>query len=427
MTRKGKSIRFMFSKSAIFCGLMLLSFLSGKAQNVTSPYSILGIGDVDTRDYGRFFGSGSASLARRSEYAYNYANPASLTELPFKTMHFDVALRGRSSTFHTPFADTLTSPDKDFVVKRVTMAFKLNNHTAFAFGLRPYSTVNYSFIQQVNILDGNTSYKKYVDGSGGINMVYFSLAHTLGQHVSVGLTGSWMFGSLVNKTQYLGDNITLTILRKETDFYYGANLQGGLQWYPKWGRNWKHHFGFTAGLATNLHGQLYTEYLQDTTHVLTNWGPVHYFKLPMSYGFGYSLKIHDVLSISLDGNYYAWKQQTINYGNSYTAPSARVSLGVDYSFRKRAFGSVFERSYLAAGVVAEQHYIRILGNPLMDYAVSVGGGYLLSRKMMLQAGIEVGRKGTLSQGQIQESYTQFMIGLTVKDIWIGPKYTRRYD
>jgi hypothetical protein len=69
MTRKGESIKIWFGKSTVLCGLMLLSFLSGKAQNVTSPYSILGIGDVDTRDYGRFFGSGSASLARRTEYA----------------------------------------------------------------------------------------------------------------------------------------------------------------------------------------------------------------------------------------------------------------------------------------------------------------------------------------------------------------------
>ena len=215
----------------VLAGSMLAPSLHGHAQNVTSPYSILGIGDIDNRDYGRFFSSGSASLARRSENAYNYANPASLTGLPFKTMHFDVALMGRSSTYLTPWADTATLPDKDLVVKRVSMAFKVNNHAAFAFGLRPYSSVNYSFSQQVAILDGNTTYRKYIDGSGGINSVYLSWAHTLGPRLSFGITGSWMFGSMINKTQYLGDNIQLTIKRKETDFYYGANLQGGLQWY----------------------------------------------------------------------------------------------------------------------------------------------------------------------------------------------------
>jgi hypothetical protein len=313
------------------------------------------------------------------------------------------------------------------VVKRVTMAFKVNNKTAFAFGLRPYSSVNYSFSQQVAILDGSTSYQKYIDGSGGINMVYFSLARSLGSRLSFGVTGSWMFGSLINKTQYVGNNILLTIKRRETDFYYGANLHGGLQWYPNWGKNWKQRFGVTATLATKLHGQLYTEYLQDTTHVSTNWGPVHYFELPLSVGFGYSAQIHDAWSISLDANYYNWKQQTVNYNNSYTAPNGRVSLGLEYSFRKRAYGTIFERSYLSLGVMAQDHYIHILGNPMWDYSVSFGGGYLLTRKVMAQAGVEVGRKGNLSLSQIREHYTQFMLGVTFKDIWIGPKYTRRYE
>ena len=149
--------------------LLLLAMQPGHAQNVTAPYSILGIGDIDTKDYGRYFSSGSASLARRSEYGYNYANPASLTALPFKTMHFDVALVGRSATYLTPWSDTATLPNKDMVVKRVTMAFKVNNKAAFAFGLRPYSSVNYSFSQQVSILDGNTTYQKFIDGSGCIN------------------------------------------------------------------------------------------------------------------------------------------------------------------------------------------------------------------------------------------------------------------
>jgi len=407
--------------------LALAAVLPGRAQNVTSPYSILGVGDIDTKDYGRFFSSGSASLARRSENAYNYSNPASLTELPFKTMHFAISMRGRNSTFVTPWSDTATLPDKDFVVKQVTLAFKLNNKTAFAFGLRPYSSVNYKFSQQIAILDGNTTYNKYINGSGGLNSVYFSLAHTLGPRVSVGLTGSWIFGSLINTTQYLGDNILLTIKRKETDFYYGANLQGGIQWYPNWGKAWKQRFGLVGGLATRLHGQMYTEYLQDTTHISTSWGPVHYFDLPLFVGFGYSAQIHDDWSISLDANYYDWKRQVVNYGNSYTAPNVRLSFGTEYSFRKRAYGNVFERSYISAGVVAQEHYIRILANPMWDYSVTLGAGYLLTRKVMMQAGLEVGRRGNLAQSQIRENYTQFMVGLTLKDIWIGPKYTRRYE
>ena len=60
------------------------------AQNVSSPYSILGIGDVDTKDFGRYFSSGDASIARRDPSSYNFSNPASLTSLPYKVVNFDI-------------------------------------------------------------------------------------------------------------------------------------------------------------------------------------------------------------------------------------------------------------------------------------------------------------------------------------------------
>ena len=63
-----------------------------RAQNVTSPYSILGIGDVDTKDFGRYFATGDASIARRDPSSYNFSNPASLTSLPFKVVNFEPIL-----------------------------------------------------------------------------------------------------------------------------------------------------------------------------------------------------------------------------------------------------------------------------------------------------------------------------------------------
>lgn len=45
------------------------------SQNVSSPYSVLGIGDYDTKDYGRYFATGNASISRRDADSYNFSNP----------------------------------------------------------------------------------------------------------------------------------------------------------------------------------------------------------------------------------------------------------------------------------------------------------------------------------------------------------------
>ena len=172
------------------------------AQNVTSPYSVLGIGDIDTKDFGRYFASGDASLARRDVTSYNFSNPASLTSLPPKVVNFDISMRRRFSNFMVPGQDTSTGITKDFVVKRITLAFQPFAKTGMAFGLNPYSSVNYQYVLNKPILDGNSYYTKNIDGSGGLNQIYYSVARSFGKKFSAGLTASWLFGSLINTTTY---------------------------------------------------------------------------------------------------------------------------------------------------------------------------------------------------------------------------------
>ena len=211
--------------------LFIIPCLTLKAQNVTSPYSILGIGDIDTKDYGRYFSEGSTAISRRDVFSYNFSNPASLTSLPEKVMNFDIATRGRISNFQLPGTDTTTGISKDFAVKRVTMAFKVTDKTGIAFGLRPYSSVNYQFQSTQAILDGNSYYTKSVEGDGGINQVYFSIARSFGKKFSAGLTTSYLFGSLQKTTDYTSTNVPLNITKEETTSLYGASVQGGLQYY----------------------------------------------------------------------------------------------------------------------------------------------------------------------------------------------------
>ena len=398
-----------------------------KAQNVTSPYSILGIGDVDTKDFGRYFATGNASIAQRNTASYNFSNPASLTSLPFKTMNFDLAMRGRSSFFSAPGVDTSTGITKDFIVKRISMAFRLSQKTAVAFGLKPYSSVNYKYSSYKTILDGNTSYTKSVDGSGGINQVYTSLGRSFGKRFSAGITTSWLFGSLQRETGYSAGAIDLLTTQKETNFYNGAIFQGGLQYYSLPGKKWQHQIGLTFSAGTNLTGNLTTEYLENDTAVSTQVDNAQKFKLPTTIGVGYTAILDNKLSFSAEANYYNWPYQKVNYTNSYTDPSMRISIGMEYSKKVRNMNMINEKYYLGWGASIENSYIRIQNNYLTDYSFSFGGGYNLSRGVSVYGGFEIGNKGNKNYDQIKESYTQFILGITLKDIWIGPKVYRRYN
>lgn len=417
--------------SITFISLLLLFTVvfvfPAASQNVTSPYSILGIGDVDTKDFSRYSITGSASLARRDESAYNFSNPASLSSLPFKTIHFDMAMRGRSSIFLVPATDSTTAISKDFVIKRVSLAFRLTGKTGLAMGLKPFSSVNYKFTDEETILDGNTSYTKYVEGNGGINQFYVSVGTSLNKHFSAGITASWLFGALQRTTQYYGSSIDLDIKRQEDDFYNSAQLLAGVQYYSGPGKKWNHTLGLTASAATPLKGQLTTEYSGGGVSISKEITDGRKFKMPVTAGFGYAATYRNKLTISAEANYYNWKYQKADYKNSYTNPSARLSAGMEYSFKKKIWQGTIEKSFIGLGFTAENSYLRISNKKLWDYSFSFGGGLNPVRNLSVYAGIELGIKGQKNSGQIKENYTQYIIGITLKDLWIGTKKFGRFN
>ena len=414
----------MTNKYLIFLCLAICFTTKAGAQNVSSPYSILGIGDIENNDFGRYSASGGAAVSRREPGSYNFLNPASLTAIPYKTVNFDFGFRGKLSQYKIAGVDTLTSPTKDFVLKRITIAFKVTPKTALAFGLKPFSTVNYQYTSTATVSDGAAEYLKFTEGSGGINQFYVSVGKELKSRLSVGATASWLFGSTQNSIQYYNYNLGLDISRNEANFYTAAGLQAGLQYYSLPVKEWQHTAGITAAAYTSLKGQQTAEY-QENSIVINTLDPESIaFKMPVSLSAGYSIANKQGVSFHLQGDYHNWAERKLDYKNSYIKDAYALRAGFEYS--KKNTGQVSEDYYLALGVKMQQSYLVLNNNRLNDYTVTMGGGKNLSRMVAINAGVEIGKKGSSSLGQIQENYYQFNLGFTLKDIWFGSKNLGRF-
>lgn len=412
----------------IYTLLMLFMVISASAQNITSPYSILGIGDVENKEFGRYFITGNTAIARRDEAAYNMSNPAALTALPFKTMHFDLAFRGKSSRFTLPSTGEHTDISKDFTLRRGTLAFKVTQKTGIAFGIKPYSTVNFQYGKTTTISDGTDSYYKYTDGTGGINQAYFSIGRSVGKHFSAGITAAWLFGSIQRNTTYYSEDLSLNVVREDRDFYTGGLFNGGLQYYtnPLSNHNWKHTIGLTGSISTGLNGQLTSTYKESSSILFSTQENNRQFSLPLQSGFGYSATWKNKLTFAAEGNYNYWKYQSLDYKSSYTAPGYRLSAGMEYSIKAKTYQGLVEKSFIGWGLHTEKTYMRINNQPLQEYSVSFGGGIAPSRSISLYTGVELGIRGDRA-GQYREQFTQYIFGVTVKDIWLGTKKFGRYN
>jgi hypothetical protein len=403
----------------------LLASFTGAAQNTTSPYSILGIGDIDTREYGRY--SSGASIARRDEYSYNFSNPASLTALSYKTMNMGFDLGGRLSSFKYPGADTATGYTKDMVIKRVSLAFRFTEKSAFAFGLKPYSSVNYQYAKENSVASGS-AYNTYVEGTGGLNQVYGSFGHSVTKNLSVGITASWLFGSLQKGTAYNSQLADFNLLRSEIINYAGGSLQAGLQYEINNNRKWIHRFGLTAVYNGALKGQSATTFTDATAEISYDVSEAVPFKMPVSVAAGYSAFINNSLHLSADASFYRWPYQKVNYKNSYTGNASRYAASIEYApVKKTGNAKRTEKFFLSAGLSYETQYIKIDNKPLHDIVFSAGGGYNISRNLTANVSLGTGRKGELKYNQIRENYTQFNVGFTLKNIWLGTKKYGKFD
>jgi hypothetical protein len=413
------------------CSLILALALApgySIAQNITSPYSILGIGDIETKDYGKFFGMGSTSLAVRSASFINLNNPASLTALDPKMLNIDMNSRWRSSSFQYPISDSFTSSYNDAAIRRLSLTFRPGDKWGFSFGIKPYSTVNYQIEEKLNAGTGGlTNINKKVTGSGGINQVYLSNALSFGKHLSVGLTLSYLFGSLTRNTLYTQEDLNLNIIRNEYEVLKGIQLQGGLQYTVNTGEYMKHTIGLSVTAPTRMKGSLETGYTDNDTLLQSTGEDSKGFKLPLHLGIGYALEIDNAITIAADYNNYQWEKLKLDYPGAYLHQSQRFSLGFQYVTRKRMQGQMREKVFVQAGAAYEQGYIAIKGQQVNDLSATVGIGSNLTRLINVYLGLEIGSKGNTSLGQIRERYTQISAGVTLKEFWHNTRKMRLYD
>ncbi|MFM2358729.1 MAG: hypothetical protein RLY16_722 [Bacteroidota bacterium] len=414
-------------KLALLYHFIFMIDSSSNAQNTTSPYSILGIGDIETKDFGRWYGMGSTSLALSSQYYTNTSNPASLVDLSERMMMFDIANRGKNARFQYAGSDTFTATTKDFSVRRISLSFKPNKKWAFSIGLKPYSTINYLLYETSPAAANATALVKQVDGSGGLNQLYLSYARKLHKNLSVGLTTSYYFGSSNINTQYYGSELTTTIVRQQYNVMNAYQFLAGLQYAKKVSTAVTHRLGLTLTNAAPIKQRLETEYFSSDVSIKKTTVTKKDFQLPLTLGLGYALVLNDQVTISADAVYSDWKKQKVNYPNSYAIPSGRLSVGFEYVSQRKINNYWYENWFMQAGLSAERNYFSVQGKPLDSYAMTVGFGKNISGRISIYGGYEYGIKGNSNRNQITERFSQYTLGLTLKEFWFDVKKYGRYQ
>ncbi len=411
----------------VWLPFLTLTGVAASAQTVSSPYSIVGIGDVESRSNDKYSGMASASTALASPFYFNTNNPASLAAIPKHFILFEVEGKGRRSTFTNLSSDSTASTSSDFAVKRLALAFKATSSMAFSFGLKPYSSVNYSFSSIAYLNDESNAYLRTIDGSGGLQQAYFGNGIQLTKNISFGYTVSYLFGSLNQKVNYYSPNLNLDVTKNNNSYLHNVLFQAGVQYHSKADKNFQQHIGATITLPTKLtqeNSYIVQEGTTDATSEQSTGNTI--FKVPLKANFGYGVTLNRKLTLSADYSFQNWKSDGLNSISGVTlGASNRMALGGEYTFYKKAGLFTYEKYYVQSGIFYENTYLKTGNNAVQDYGFTLGGGVNI-RQINLFGGYEIGQRGRNALKQIPERYSQITLGITFKDLWEKSRYSR-YD
>ncbi|MFL5765184.1 MAG: hypothetical protein ACJ77K_14675 [Bacteroidia bacterium] len=151
--------------------------------------------------------------------------------------------------------------------------------------------------------------------------------------------------------------------------------------------------------------------------------------LPMSFGFGIGFKKGYKWLVAADVAIQNWSDYQAFGQSQGLRNSLRTSIGAQWVPSSKFNAKYYERMHYRLGVRYMQTALELKETPLSEYALSFGIGFPVGRSLILQSfsmvnlSVEMGRRGTTTNGLIRENFLKATIGFTINDRWFQkPKF-----
>jgi hypothetical protein len=393
-----------------------------QAQNTTSPYSVYGLGDIEHRAYNRTSGMGNTGLALRSSWFIVDNNPASLSGLDRSFYVFNVGFSGRSNQYAGDVITDDNRTSRDFGVKRVSLATKLNNVWASSVGFQQYSRVNYLYAGSQPVEGTNTEYTTAYEGNGGLNSFHWTNAFAIGKKFSAGVKLNVLTGS-INKTETI--TAGSVIETQVQDYYSKLRLEYGLQYSTSPGKKWNFSIGARMTPKSALNSESTLTVNENATAIVKD-KPIDGtpYSVPATYGLGIALTKNNRITVAADYTYENWEDLHIKGTGWSMVNSHRVSGGVQFSNIVRVFNQPVEKSFFQLGGFYNNSSLNVRNNQIKEYGFTAGYGGAY-RSLLYNLALEAGSRGTITSGLIRENYVQLTIGFSYRDFLFSKG--RKYD
>ncbi len=416
----------MFLKKIILPIIILLfgNSMVSMAQNTSSPYSVLGIGDIESSYYNRYTGMANTGVALSDSRYINNSNAASLSDMVPRFYTFEVSGRFQSVIYSGTAVDPSNDQTGDMQVKRLNMAVKITKRWGSSLGLVPYSTVNYAFTSS-KALEGTQQFATATyKGQGGINQVFWGNGYRITKNTSIGVTSSILFGSLTQIENLQSGSNPNALVTTSSDFLHNFYFNFSLLSKLKLSKHWASSYGITFSPRTSLMSQESIGVTDATGATIKSTTTTNgYFDLPVSINAGIAIVKDDKYTYTINAKNDSWNDLNY-YGQGYQlVNSNRISLGFQSSnLKQNYYKQTYEQGFFQLGLYAGNSYLKVNNEQITDFGASIGYGRNSFRSPLgWVTSLTVGRQGSQNVNIVSQNYVRFTLTLSYLDFFNSNK------
>ena len=391
-----------------------------------SPYSRFGIGEIRNRGYANTKALGGISQGVRNSKSINFLNPAAYSAQDTMSFIFDFGIEGTGVNYKTNDQANFNSGGN---LHHLAIQFPITKWMGASAGIQPYSNVGYR-IKDIEmdpyLLSSIGPIKYYHQGKGGITQSYLGLALEPFKGLSIGANMSYFFGSIEHATEtifpartpYKSFKRLNSVVVRDVAFSFGA------QYAFAFGKDksYKVVVGGTLDNETAIGAQnvLFISHLTGTEiDTLTfEEHPKSTIDFPQNVSVGFTFAYKENFMIGADYSSQDWSNaKFLNVSDSLTR-SNTLRVGLQFTPNPTDLRSYLKRISYRAGFFYSNTSLKLRENQIKDYGITFGAGLPFKRSnTTFNISCELGRKGTLSNNLIQETYGVVNIGFTFYDFW----------
>ncbi|MFZ9235221.1 MAG: hypothetical protein ACO22X_03300 [Algoriphagus sp.] len=414
----------MLRKLALGVLSTLLLISEGFGQNSSSTYSALGIGEFNYGGQIQNQGMGGLGISFGTGWSANAVNPALTTRNTI--FNFQASLNYKRIDVANDTENSLVDGGGLSYIA-ISLPVKTGKFTA-GMGLGQISSINYRLKVDSPIANSALIANNYLEGDGGISEAYLNFGYLVAKNLSIGVHGSYLFGSSIRSNQLLVFDQKGVEVGRASEYYERISvsdvaLKVGAHYFFKTSEKSNLHLGAIYQTFGDVNGTAFAKLAPigqasspktDGDLIANNERGNIY--LPSRYGFGVSYEKNNKFVIGLEGQMQDFSQYRNFFGEPLSLQAAqKVGLGFQVVPDFTDFDKLLNRSTYRMGLEWMRTPYFINQTTINDIGINFGTSIPVNQLSLVNMAMKVGRRGTVDNGLIREAYVNFSLGFSLND------------